>query len=373
MNKLIIFLPLLLFFSCSIEEKTAFSFTPKPNPCILPGIDSSYNVEYIFEDYDCYFRFQGYLRYSGKYGYPNFEEQGAIDILPAWDITKGAGVKIMVFDDAIQKNHEEFENISVLNIMTQKPSCEPKNKNDYSHGTAVSGLICARENGFGIAGVAPECEFLFMGGGWEDADIIRAFEHAKNWGVKVISCSWGSYDVLPQFESAVKSFYEDGITIIFAAGNDYMNLDNKRPPYAQNPNGIDESELEWVIGVSAADKSGIKADFSNYGSNIDIMAPGVSILTLDLMGSDGRNNGSPYVNDNYFFINGTSFSAPIVAGVAVLMIAANPSLTPTQVRQIIIDTARKNGSGYNENGFSLHNAHGLINAGRAVRKAAGLD
>ena len=318
------------------------------------------DVPDIFGDFDTYFRKQGYLHYSGIHGLPDWKRQAAIDILPAWEITKGAGIKIAVFDENIQSKHEDLANILTWNVLDASVSCDPIDPSASSHGTAVSGLIIARENGIGIIGVAPESDFLFIGDSTEkfrDSDVLKAFEYAKNWGARVISCSWGSYNASQFFENLVKDFYNQGITIVFACGNEGINLDDNRRR--------DESELPWVIGVSSSNQQGVLANFSNYGNNIDIMAPGERIYTLS--------------NDYYEFRRGTSFSAPIVAGVAALMLSANPSLTPTQIRQIIFDTARKTPpesdryTRRNGNCFSLYHAHGLINAGRAVRKAAGLD
>lgn len=303
---------------------------------------------------DAYLRYQDYLN--------------QINIFPAWEKTKGAGVKVMVFDNAAQASHEELANISVWNVKDESSSVEPTDMTKFSHGTEISGLIAARENGKGIIGVAPECDFLFIGDpteGFSDADTIKAFEYAKNQGVKIISCSWGTYAASSTFESLVEDFYHAGITIFFAAGNDNINMDILDWEYG---NISDESELPWVIGVSSSNAEGTRAYFSNYGGSIDIMAPGEHILTLDLMGTDGENNGYP-ANNNYTHVDGTSYSTPIAAGVAALMLSANSTLTPAEIRTILTETAAKNGS-YDSDGFSLQNAYGLINAGRAVETAA---
>lgn len=354
-----------VFAACTNDNDEIGTYIPNENN---PKIRSR-NID--LSKFDEYFKYQGYLNYFGEYGLEEYEEQAAIDILPAWEITKGKSIKVAILDDGIQKSHEDFGNISVWNCIDESNSAEPSinDKKKYSHGTGVTGTVAAKENGSGIIGVAPECEILFIGNIIEasDAQTIAAFEYAKKWGAKVISNSWGSYDVPSTLESKIKELHDEGITIIFAAGNGGKNMDNETIN--------DESELEWVIGVSAADKTGIKAGFSDYGSNIDIMAPGEDMLTLDMMGSDGRNNATDFANENYMFIDGTSFSTPIATGVAALMLAANPNLKPAQIREIIIETARKNppqiGS-YNSNGFSLHNAYGLINAAEAVRRAAGI-
>jgi subtilisin family serine protease len=288
----------------------------------------------------------------------------SINVIPAWKTTKGAGVKVAILDDGIQKNHEDFENIEVYNIIDKSDNCEPTVRTRYSHGTAVSGVVAARQNIVGTIGVAPECDLLFIGDNSEDiysdAVTIEAFEYAKDWGARIVSCSWGSYNVGSTVSSQIKRLYDSGIVLVFACGNDKKNMDS--------PGINDESELPWVIGGSASDESGNRAYFSNYGSNIDIMAPGNSILLPDLMGAEGSNNETGgEIDENYTYDNGTSFSAPIVAGVAALILAVAPSLTPNEVRSVIIRSAQKTGNvQYDANGFSLFHAYGLINAANAV-------
>jgi subtilisin family serine protease len=319
---------------------------------------SGYN-DSSHDDVDDYFQYQDYLN--------------QINILPAWQKTKGAGVKVMVFDDGVQASHEDLANISIWNVKDEGSSAEPTDMTDYSHGTEISGLIAAQENGKGIIGVAPECDFLFIGDPtayFSDADVIKAFAYAISRNVKIISCSWGSYAASSTFESLVELCHSYGITMFFAAGNDGYNMDipQNDPSYWEG-DIHDESELPWVIGVSSSNAEGNRAEFSNYGENIDIMAPGENLLTLDLMGADGENKGYP-ANNNYNYVEGTSYSTPIAAGVAALMLSVNPALTPEEIRIILTETATKSGDDYDSDGFSLEKAYGLINAGLAVEKAA---
>jgi len=299
----------------------------------------------------------------------NSDKDFSVNILGAWAITKGAGVRIAVLDNNIQKYHEDFEAVNVFNIHDNSNRIEPVRKREFSHGTAVTGVISARFNGRGTIGVAPESDVIFIGDTnffSTDANVIRALNAAKLWGARVINCSWGGGLVSESFESAMRTLYENGTVIVFATDNRGINLDDNR--------NKDESELEWVIGVTGSDKNGLRARNMAFGSNIDIMAPGVNILTLDLMGPDGSNNHNGLANENYGLRNGTSFAAPIVSGIAALMLSVNPSLSATEVRRIITETAQKTGNvSYDQNGFSLEHAYGLIDATGAVRRAAGLD
>ena len=350
----LLFLYILSFVSCTNNNKT----DPDPDENYYDkckNLVRNDGIDMSADKYDEYFKHQWHLA-SDRYF--------SINIIPAWEITKGAGIKVAVLDDGIQKNHEDFENIDVYDVINGKDNCEPSAKSAFSHGTAVSGIIAARQNKIGIMGVAPECDFLFIGDSshyiYEDAVAIKAFEYAKNQGAKVINCSWGSGNASSIFESQIKSLYDSAIVVVFACGNDHKNLDW--------PGIKDESEIQWVIGVSASNKTGNRANFSNYGKNIDIMAPGDSILSANLM-------GRWQIDNNYAISSGTSFSAPIVAGVAALILSVNPSLSPSDVRKIIIETAQKtcdSSISYDSEGFSLYHAYGLIDAGEAVMRAAGV-
>jgi len=344
------FFIILSFFSCS-EKEEEIGVKIENNPYIPnPHQPNSF---------DPFFHSQWYLQ---------SEQDFSINILEAWKITKGAGVRIAVLDDNIQKNHEDFGAISVFNVINATNSIEPQDRGTYSHGTAVAGVITARWNGVGIMGVAPQSDMLFVGDPnifSEDADLIRALNAAKIWGAQVINCSWGGGVISESFESQMRTLYENGVVVVFATDNRRENLDN-RPQ-------IDESELPWVIGVSGSNKRGLIN--SAFGSNLDIMAPSIDILALDLMGAEGSNNHGGLANNNYGLRSGTSFAAPIVSGVAALMLAVNPTLSPTEIRRIITETAQKTGdeSMYDQNGFSLFHAYGLIDAEKAVLRARDLN
>jgi subtilisin family serine protease len=245
-----------------------------------------------------------------------------------------------------------------------------------SHGTTVAGFIAALDNSVGTIGVAPQAELILIkmsdpnGYVWDEV-IIKAFDKAIEENVDVINCSWGTYDVPAIIESKIQEAYDAGIVIVFAAGNDAWNLDAVGRD--------DESELNSVIGVGASDEYNDKSVYTNYGSNMDLLAPGgdswdiIGLVGLDRMGSDGYSNQQGLLNSNYNFVDGSSFSAPQVAGVAALMLSVNPTLTPTQVRDIMIQSTQKiglnAGADYNASGFDTYRAYGKIDASIAVQTA----
>lgn len=294
-----------------------------------------------------------------------------INIQEAWKLTRGAGVKVAVIDDSFDVEHEDLkDSIFVTYNADENTSNVLNTTNQASHGNTCAGFIVSPKNQKGVVGVAPESKLIAIKQNAASDDLtIRAFEYAKNQGAKVISCSWGTENVSQAVEAELKSLYDAGITVLFASGNDGKDLDN----------GVnDESEVEWVIGVGASGENNDVTSYSNYGQNIDILAPGgdtntLGILGLDDTGTKGGTNQRELVSNNYSFADGTSFATPVAAGVVALMYAVNPNITPAQVKEILTSTAQKIGANanYDSNGFdaSKKRAYGKIDASKAVLKA----
>lgn len=290
-----------------------------------------------------------------------------ISLAEAWKSSRGAGITIAIIDQGFEETHEDLIDNIVATFDAETGSSTLSSGGNRNHGTTCAGFAAAPLNNIGLSGVAPDAKLLLIASAsLSDASLITAFEKAKQEGARVISCSWGSYNVSQVLSDKIQELYNEGIVTIFACGNNNMNLDE---------NIHDESELHTVIGVSASNEQNLLCSYSNFGSNIDLMAPGGSypgVLGLDLMGASG--SFSQYhdsINNNYSFTMGTSFSAPIVAGVAALVLSVNPSLTPQQVRLILIESCDKigNNAHYNAEGFDLKHAYGKINAYKAVKLA----
>lgn len=291
-----------------------------------------------------------------------------ISLAEAWKTTRGAGVSIAVIDQGFEKNHEEL-----LGKVTKTYNAEDNTTDVFTgssaHGTTCAGISAAPLNGVGLGGAAPEANLILIAApSLSDAALVRAFDYAREEGAGVISCSWGSYNVSQLLSEKIQELYDAGVVIVFACGNDNINLDEG--------NRNDESELPTVLGVGSSDEKNLLSSFSNYGSAIDFLAPGGSytlgVLGTDLMGPSGSHEQMGVVNNNYAFASGTSFSAPLVAGVTALMLSVNPSLSPDEVRTILIESCEKIGidAHYNANGFDTQRAYGKINAAKAVTLAA---
>ncbi len=349
-----LFLPLFLtvFIGCGGSSSGGTDLNPFNvnvfNPYTEPNFKHAWHLQRVSADYA-----------SAR----GISDDSNINIFDVWNQgIFGDGVKVAVIDYDFDPYHEDISQnvISTYNVDTNSTQVR-KYKSD--HGTGAASLIAAAYNGKGTIGVAPHAKLILIdanvtydGSNSDDVSKIKAFYKAKELGAKVISCSWGTLNVSMAVAQTISELHDDNITIIFGSGNRMKDLD-KNYIYS-------EAELEDVIGVGATTESNVKADYSNYGDNIDILAPGGT-------GSGGTVAAIYYdgYTDTY---NGTSASAPIVAGVVALMLEVNPNLTPDQVREILIKTADQIDSAnanYNSNGFSHTYAYGKVNAAKAVSLA----
>lgn len=217
------------------------------------------------------------------------------------------------------------------------------------HGTIVAGILAAGlENGVGIAGMAPKAQVMplkvlsFAGRG-RASQVAAAIYYAADQGARVINLSLGG-DGLSKLEArAIAYATGKGAVVVAAAGNAGRDVG------AVGPGG-----LPGVITVGASGPDDAVAAFSNTGAEIDLVAPGVDIVSLRarrtdvslVAGLDGYVAGSAFVGPDahYYRVSGTSFSAPFVSGAAALLLAENPSLTPEQVKRVLLQSAKEVGA-----------------------------
>jgi subtilisin family serine protease len=274
----------------------------------------------------------------------------------------GKGIKIAIIDDGLDTNHEDLENaiVSTYDIVSKSSNVEHLNQGDQ-HGTAVTGIIGARANEKGILGIAYNSDIIFLKHkeDMSDSETIELFNKAEEFGADIISNSWGTYDVSPAVKDKIQDLAINGrdgkgMLIVFAVGNDNQDMGN------------DESAIPEVISVGSTDIDNTRAWYSNYGENLDILAPGgygIGITTLDPMGI----NGLAILDDNYLFYDdsnsfiATSASAPIISGVIALMLEKNPNLTRIQIEDILKNSSDKIGSFNYENGRNDYYGYGKIN------------
>lgn len=287
-------------------------------------------------------------------------------------IYTGKGIKVAIIDNGLDVYHEDLRDgiLDTFDSETETKNVAPDSRSISFHGTAVTGILAARSNKLGIRGIAPNSQILFLKHEAKmfDYETVKLFKKAEELGADVINCSWGTYNV----SSAVREVVADlatngrggkGISIVFASGNDSQAIEN------------DESSIEEVVAVGATTHANIRASYSNFGKELDIMAPGGSlgfgITATDISGKDGIGieDENYILADGRNIIHGTSMSAPIVTGVIAMMLEANPDLTRVQIQQILANTADKIGSLEYKNGHNNYYGYGKINAKKAIDEA----
>lgn len=233
------------------------------------------------------------------------------------------------------------------------PDNDPTDDNKNSHGTAVSGVINASfNNSIGIASVAPKCKVLVLrafdaeGYGEED-DVANAVLYGITQGVKIFNFSFGDYVYSNLLRDVVKFAYSKNVTIVCSAGNDGSDK-------LHYPSAYDE-----VISVGASANEDARFSSSSYGATVDIYAPGFQIFTTMRKGK-----GSVSYGGDYDYINGTSFSAPIIAAVAGLMKSQNPNLTNEEIRGILVSNTALFS---NQTGWSNLYSSGRVDVARTIQ------
>jgi serine protease len=193
----------------------------------------------------------------------------------------------------------------------------PAPENGDSHGTHVAGIAgAARNNGLGISGVAGNCRLMGVRCG-EGTTVPYGYEgiwYAARAGAKIINCSWSGYG-FSNYENEIVQYARGlGSVVVAAAGND-------NEPTFHYP-----AFLEGVVGVAATDIADYAASFTNYGSWVDIAAPGVNIL-------------STLPQNGYGYASGTSMACPLVAGALAVVWSRWPQLSGSQAPARLIGSA----------------------------------
>lgn len=297
-------------------------------------------------------------------------------------IPDSSNVVIAVLDQGVQLNHPDLAaNIKGSGYDTEthsSPSVVYGN-----HGTACAGIISAiLNNNLCVAGLAANCKIMsisntLVGNYASRYNRAEGIAYAAYHQASVISNSWGSSECLTVIDDAIEfalqhGRYGKGCIVVFAAGND-----NSIVSYPANSN--QDIIVVGAMSPCGERKNPLSCDGENWGSNfgyeLDVMAPGVLIPTTDRTGIDGYTN-----QDYYLFFNGTSSACPHVAAIAGLVLSVNPDLTQKEVADIIESTAQKVG-GYSYNITSnrpngkwcLDMGYGLVDASAAVQKALDMN
>jgi serine protease len=295
-------------------------------------------------------------------GYPLQWHYGATNFPAAWDVTTGSSLVIVaVIDSGMLFGHPDMQGVTVAgwdfvdnDSNPQDPFCPAPD--DFAHGTHVAGTVAAATNNMqGVAGtnwggpgrtrIMPLRIFGNIGGqcGATSDDIIDAIEWAADHSARVINMSFGGPGFNAAEQTAVTYAFNTGVTLVAAAGNDNVSCSNAYPANYAN-----------VIGVAATSILNTKASYSNFGTCVDLAAPGGDNTGDGDENDDGEPDfvlspaGIPSNPADYFWSAGTSMASPHVAGLAALLISkgvAGPSSIETAMESTATNLGGSLGAG----------------------------
>ena len=342
----------------------------------LMADDSQYCVN------DTHFNNQWGLNNTGQYG-----GGAAFDInyCGARQISTGdQDIIVAVVDQGVEMNHPDLTNMHALSYDTESNTSPSQVLGN--HGTAVAGIIGANDNNnLGFAGIAPDCPIMSISNSMASTPNSRqrradGISFAVTNGASVINNSWGSAVQYQIIDDAIENAFLQGrggkgCVVLFAAGNE-----NGAVSYPANSN-------DNILTVGAMSPCGERKNpgscdgengwGSNFGAQLDVVAPGVLIPTTDRQGGAGYNTAGGAAGDYTQTFNGTSAATPHVAALAALILSENPDIDYETVNDIIESTAQKvGGYGYSTTGgrpngtWDDEMGYGLINAQAALQQAS---
>lgn len=238
---------------------------------------------------------------------------------------------------------------------------------DNGHGTHVAGIISARWDGRGIAGIAPHAKLMTLKAadakGQTDAvRISLAIRYAVTNGAKIIHMSIENSQPTELEQAMVDWANKQGVLVIAASGSKGLNTAQVSP-----------ANLKGVLTVGACDQQDKRSRFSGWGQHVDLVAPGADILSLRARGTDfmhtmagearGIKANERVIDQRWYRAEGTSFAAPLVTGVAAALWAKNPELTVQQIKNKLITSC----DDIEQRGWDTLTGAGRLNAAKALK------
>ena len=355
--------------------------------------DSYIDIEYKNGGRDPLIDNQWHLRNTGQTGIAG-EDSSVIEAwkyLEEMGLSPGKDAVVGIIDDAFDLHHPDMEGKFLRGLDLVDGTEYPFIKEREPHGTCVAGIVAAvYNNGIGVSGACPGCYIVPIRAAQHlgrTRNMVRAFNYLLDRGVHIISNSWGPSDrsgpvdmpeVLKEIINYARHEERDGkgVMIFFAAGNGNESISDPESydGFAANPD---------VISVGAVNASGIRSAYSDFGEDLDFVAPSSDIsdgFYWDPYVPDSTEDGiwttdarafMGYTQGDYMAsFGGTSSSAPLAASVAALLISAYPDLTWDEAYSILKRSADKVSpidADYDENGHSIYYGYGRVNALEAVK------
>ncbi len=322
---------------------------------IVEHVEPNFTACALFTPNDKYYKYQWHLKNVAT---------GGMDMEKAWDVATGKGVIVAILDTGVA--YEDYSGYKQAPDLSQTKFVQGYDfvnddshpNDDEGHGTHITGTIAqSTNNGVGVAGIAFDAaimpvKVLDRNGDGNHYRIANGIYYAVNHGAKIINLSLGSNQSSWTLKQAVTHAYNNGVTIVSAAGNDYEEGNRFVYPAAYD---------NYCISVAATRYDGLRASYSNTGSYVDIAAPGGDVrFDRD---SDGYRDGilqQTFADDvtkfRYYFFEGSSMAAAHVTGVVALL-ASNGISEPSQICEALESTARDMG----KRGWDLEYGWGIVN------------
>jgi serine protease len=301
----------------------------------------------------------------------------------AWDLSRGAGIKVGIIDSGIDSTHPDLG--GKIAVARDQDSGPGGTADEVGHGTHVAGLACgATNNGTGIAGTGADCMLIAERSDLSSSSVVASLIDATARGALVINMSFGGGRLTFAELRALRYAFRHDVVLIAAAA-DAPSVEQGHPAKDLQPTSTGPNlDVGDGLVVTAADATGGRASFAGRGSQISIAAygdtgpggaPGIFStypLNPTTIESGDTNPPSPPCpscrttlngDSRYGYLSGTSMAAPQVAGAVALVRAANPRLSNISVIRLMKESALRTRGWTNDLGW------GIVNAGAAVRGA----
>ncbi|MBN2822153.1 MAG: S8 family serine peptidase [Coriobacteriia bacterium] len=327
----------------------------------IPGVASvepDYPVSIAWEPNDPYYQSGAQWAYS------------RIQASRAWDVEQGdASVLVAVVDTGADLTHPDLsaslDKVNDRNFLLSftDPGYYTAG-DDNGHGTHVAGIVAAcTDNGTGVAGTAPGVRILPLKvmnstGGGDSSDVAEAISYATDVGADVINLSLalGYGDQSAAIQTAIQQAAAAGVVVVAASGNDYSSSVRYPAAYPE------------CIAVGATGPTDARVSYSNYGSALDVVAPGGAVTVADeqILSTYPVSLSSGV---GYGYMSGTSMATPYVAGAVALLKSYDPAATSAEIRSAIEVSAKDVGDAE----FDVYTGHGLLQLRNALDYLAGTD
>ncbi len=344
----------------TLHDDMVGGFTP--GPVHGTAVSTGYRVQYNVPN----------PLYPPSGGLPGQWGVTQIEAPQAWDQgALGNGVEVAVVDTGADVGHPDLvNNLDLKNAANYyDPAKSTLPLDDFGHGTHVAGIIAAQIGSFGTVGVAPQARVIpirVMGvEGGTTANVVAGLDHVLETPARIVNLSLGSTEPSAIEQDEIDKLLQAGILVVAAAGNEALDGNPLEYP-ASYPGVVSVAATRLVDASNGSDIQTEHADFSNFNPFVSVAAPGVDILsTVPRQLANGAAASTPD-EGAYAYASGTSMAAPMVSGVAALILSVHPTWSAAQIQAELIKTAGEPPTA--NTGFNSFFGYGVVNALAAVTR-----